>query len=329
MAQALVETDVQVVLAGANWDVQPPAGRNWIVTAIGSSTFVGVVPNQVPQVDVGVFDGAIGPSHMLRSTDVRGWYREQQFMLSNGNYLRLNNPGAAQANISISAKIIRDYGAGTGIVTTDVQTVVAGATYSIQPPAGDNWIVRDIGSNQWVGAAPAGLPNVTVELNDGTFTAMLARGIDTRMWEQELEIYVDNGNYVDITNGALVAGVLSFIGELIRSKGAGATIVRSDLQNCLALASVDFRPPAGEEWEITGIGAATWVGVSPLAFPAITAHIFDGTNASMIMSQLSWLQHGHRSRIHVDNHDYLRLTDTSNVAQNVGISAVLTQRFAG
>lgn len=329
MSEHLVVSDVQVVLAGANWDVQPAAGYNWEVTQIGSSTWVGVPPNAVPQVDVGIFDGAIGPSHILRSTDNRGWLRPQKLMISNGNYLRLNNPGGAQANVSISAKIIRNYGAGLGIVRTDVQTLIAGATYSVQPPAGDNWLIHDIGSNQWVGAAPAGLPNVTVELTDGVLTAMVARGIDFRMWGDEIELYVDNTNYVDLTNDALVAGVVCFVAECIRSKGAGATLVRTDVLACLALASVDFQPPAGHEWEITQFAAANWVGVSPAALPNITAHLFDGTNASMIMSQANLVNQLNKIKIHVDNTDYLRITDASNLPQSVGISAILTQRYAG
>lgn len=321
MAIATVTTDVQLVGAGLNLDILPPVGEDQEVTDIGSSVWVGVVPNTRPQVDVGIFDGALGPSHILRSTDVRGWYRKQRILLSRTNYLRLNNPGGAGANISFSAKIIRRYGTGVSIVLTDVQAIGAGLVLSIQPPAGQDWRITEFGSDQWIGAGVAGLPNLLIQITDGVLVATLMQSTDTRQWDAELDLPVTNANYVDVTNTAGVLANVSFSAELIRNYGTGPSIVRSDVLACVGGASVDFIPPLGEEWKVTGIAGATWVGGAPLAFPDLTAHIFNGILAGQIQVQTCWNKQGNPFEIMIDNANYLRLTDTSGIAQSVGIAA--------
>lgn len=322
-----VNTDIQVVGALANYDVQPPLGQDWEVTDIGSSAWVGVPPNTIPQVDVGLYDGALGPAHFIRSTDVRGWYRPQHFWIDNNNYLRLTNPGGAGANISFSTKLIRNYGAGLSIVKSDLQTLAAGIAHDVQPPAGEDWAIHDIGSTDWLGAAPAGLPNVTVALTDGVLVATVLSPVNTRLWEAEMALYATNTNYVRITNNAGGAATVAFSAELLRSFGAGTTIVRTDLLNCGIGASVDFIPPAGEEWKVSAIAAGTWIGVAPLAFPEITAHIFDGANASEVLDSTSWKSNGHKQDFEIDHTDYMRITNLDVAAQDVGISAILTKHY--
>lgn len=329
MAIPTVVTDVQLIGAGLNLDTQPPAGEDWEITDVGSSVWVGAVPNTRPQVDVGIYDGLLGPSHVLRSTDVRGWYRKQRLLASRTNYLRLNNPAGAGADISFSGKLIRRYGTGTSVVLTDVQNIGAGLALVIQPVAGQDWRITDFGSDAWVGAAPAGLPDLTVELTDAApLVAAILQGTDTRQWDAELDIPVNNVNYVTATNTALGAANVSFSAELIRDYGTGASIVRSDLRNCAGGLSVDFIPPAGEEWKVTAIAAATWVGVPPLQFPDVTVHIFGAALASQIQVQTCWNKQGNAFEIMIDNANYLRITDTSGVAQDVGIAAELVLQYA-
>lgn len=327
MAVAVV-TDVQIVLAGANWDLQPPIGEDYKITAMGSSVWVGVPPNQVPELDIGLFDGALGPSHILRSTDIRGWFRRQNIVISNANYLRINNPGAGNANVSMSVERLREFGpGGADIVRSDIQQLAGAATWSAQPPVGENWAFYDFGSTAWVGAAPAGLPNLQVDLTDGVDLCTLLQGTERRLWDAELTLYANNANYLDITNSAGVQADICFIAELIRDFGAGPGIVTSDVQQCVGAASVDFQPPAGHEWLVTAFGAATWIGVSPNMYPDCTVHIFDGVNASMIASQTNALLQTHDVRIAITNGNYLRMTDTSGVAQDLGISAKVTQEY--
>ena len=113
-----------------------------------------------------------------------------------------------------------------------------------------------------------------------------------------------------------------------RYGGSGDSVVRNDLLNAGAAGSVDFQPPAGYEWRITGVAAALWVGVPPLLFPDITVHVFDGTLASQVQSQINWKNQGHAMEILVHNTDYLRITNANALAQDVGIVAEMVQRYA-
>lgn len=334
MAQARVITDVQAVLGGANLDIQPAAGQVYEVTAVGSSVaFVGVPPAALPDVSVGLYNGAIGPAHFIRSTDLRGQYRPQKWILDNGNYLRITNDAVGAANISVSGRIYQDFGLSTAnnVCMSDVQALGAGVTYTLQPAAGDDYIVHDIGSDTWVGAAPAGLPNVRADLTDGVLTAILLQGTDARKWEPNLQILISNGNYLNLVNTAGAGAVIGFSAELFsRSGAAGTTKTRTDLLAVGAGAAVDFTPATGEEWEVTETGASVWVGVPPLAFPDISVQVWDTAAAigGIVQNNANWLNNGHKTSIHIDNGHPLRITDTGGAGLTAGICALLTQSFA-
>lgn len=327
MARQTVYSDVQLVATLANLDIQPPAGQVWEVTDVGSSVWVGVAPAEVPQVDVGLFDGVLGPSHILRSTDTRGWNRRQRIMINNNNYLRLNNPGLAGANISHSCRLIQEYGIGLSVCLTDIQAIAGAAVLTIQPPAGSDYKVHDIGSDIWVGAAPAGLPDVQVDLTDALLPAIIMQSTDTRQWDAELEIFINNANYITITNTGALANI-SYSAELYRRYGAGQSVVISDLQAIGALGNVDFQPALGVEWRITGIAGSLWVGVPPASFPDFTVHMFDGAIASQLVDQADIKGQGNLIELMVDRTEYVRITDTSGVGGNVGIIGEMIQRYA-
>jgi len=327
MGQATVMNNTVLVGAGANQDIQPPITQDWEVTAIGSSVWVGVVPFQLPQVDVSLFDGTI-QAEIIQSTDVRGWQRPLKIQINNGNYLRLNNPGGAGANISWSAKLVRYFGAGTSNVVSDLATVGAAATWDVRPGVGYDWKISDFASNTWVGAAPAAVPNIDVNLTDGTLVAQILDPVSGRLWETQLELFAGRTVYLRMTNTAGAPAVLGFTGEIYRYFGAGASVVESILGNAGIAGSVDFQPADGEEWRVTCVAGATWVGVPPLLFPDLTVHFFNGTIASQISSQTDWLMNGHVPEIVIENANYLRVTNTNAAAQNVGVSAELIQRYA-
>ena len=323
-------TDVQAVLAGANLDVQPAAGFVYKLTGFGSGTWVGVPPNAIPQISVGIFDGAIGPSHILRSTDIRGWYRKQNVLINNGNYCRITNDAGAPANVSFSGEIYQAYGTGAAasVCVTDVQTILAGALLTLQPAVNQDMVVRDIGSSLWVGAAPAGLPDVTVSLTDGVLASVIMQATDTRQWEPEIEIYINNTDYITIQNTNALAAAVSVVAEIVRDFGTGVSGVVSNVVAVVGGAVADFQPGVGFEWVMTMTGAATWVGVAPLAFPDVTVAIFDGLIGGNIQNNANWLSNGSPIKIHCNNGNYIRITDTSAAPQNVCASGYIYQQFA-
>lgn len=328
MGYQTVNSGLVLVGAGANQDIQPPASQDWEVTAVGSDVWVGVQPFQVPQVTVSLFNGT-DIAEILRSTDVRGWFRRQKLHINNTNYLRLTNPGGAGANVSWSARLTRFFGTGASNVISALQVLGAAATFDVQPPEGVDWLITDVGSDQWLGAAPAGVPNIDLDLTDGTLQTQILDPASERLWEAELELFSSRDNYLQIENTAGVQAVVCFVGVIYRNYGGSSdSVVINDLQNVGAAVSVDFQPGDGYEWRVTALGGATWVGVPPLLFPDITVHITDGTIASQIQSPINVMNQGHPMEILVDSTNYLRITNTNVAGQDVGIVGERVQRYA-
>jgi len=322
-----IMTDVQLVGAGANLDALPAAGFEWEVLEVGSSVWVGVAPNAVPQVNVGIFNGLIGPAWILQAVNTRGWNRVQRLHVNVTNYLRLNNPGGAGANVSFVAKVARAFGAAASNVITQLATVAAGANWDLIPVAGIEWLITDVGSSLWIGAAPAGLPDVTVQIFDATLAATVCRGADVRGWDKNMHLLFNTANYLRLTNTNAAQAVLGISGVVARAFGAGATVVETDVQAIGAGANVDVRPAAGEEWCVYEIGASVWLGVSPAALPALTVQIFDATLASTILTSTDWKGWLNDMQIYIDNTNYLRFTDTGG-GGNFCISAALTRQYS-
>ncbi len=327
MGYNTVMSDVQLVGAGANYDLQPPLNQDWRLIHVGSDIRVGVAPNTIPDVDVSLFDG-VNQGNFLTGANTRGWYRRQNICISNANYVRALNNGA-QANVSFSCELIQYFGTGLSVVMSDVQNVGAAAVLDVQPPINQDWYVYDFGSDQWLGAAPNAVPEMEVEIFDGVNVARFLDSTEIRQWNSEMKLPINNANYLRLTNADGVnAADLCWSAELARISGTGMTIVRTDVLVAGAGANVDFQPPAGEEWAIRMIGASVWAGISPNQYPDITASFWDGVNASTleIATDLAFQQHS--MDIRVDNVNYLRCLDTGGAGLNVGIAAELTQMYA-
>lgn len=320
----MTRTDVQLVAALGNLDLQPAVGLDMEITEIGSSAWVGVPPNAVPEVNVGIFDGLIASFFML-STDVRGWNRRQSIHIHNGHYLRLTNPNAlAGANISYTGRVSRSYGAGVSRVISDIQTVAAAGNMDIRPlTAGLEYKITDVGASVWIGGAPANLPDCTVSIFDGVNVAQFMQGTDVRGWNKQLEIYIERGHYLRLTNTNAANNNLAVSGVVSRAYGAAPTMSRSDVQVVPVAAVVDYIPAVGEEWRVTDIAADTWVGVAPAALPNVTVSIFDGLIGSNVMIPTDDKGWHNPIEILIDNTHYLRLAAAAAVV--VGISAVVSR----
>ena len=328
MGYPTVMNTIQTVGAGLNVDIQPPITQTWRVTDVGSDLWVGVLPNAVPNINVSLFDGTI-QAEFLTAANVRGWYRKQNLVIDNALYLRIANAGLGNANVSTSIELITYFGAGASVSRSAIQTVGAGLTVDIRPATDiEDWTIYDVGSSVWLGAAPVAVPDVEVDLNDGALVARIMDSTETRQWEPEQKLFVTRANYITLTNAGLANANIAWSAELLRYFGGGASIVRSDVQAVGAGLNIDFRPPVGEEWDVTIVGSSAWVGISPAQFPNITVSLFDGTIASTIQTATSWKGNGHALSVKVDRDRYLRVNDASGAGQNVGISAQLTQRYA-
>ena len=99
-----------------------------------------------------------------------------------------------------------------GDVVSDVQSIAAGANMDFQPGAGVEVMITEIGSNQYIGTTPNKVPDLTVALFDGTYLAIIRRGSEVADWRRPLKLFLNNTNYLRITNTAGVTASIGYTG---------------------------------------------------------------------------------------------------------------------
>lgn len=330
MGYPTVKNGIQTLAAGASLDIRPPLATQVLrITAIGSDQWAGVLPNAIPEITVSYNNGTL-TADVLRSTDLRGWYRKLNLVVDRDIYITITNDAAVDANISYSVELVDEYGlGGASICRSAIVAVGAGLTLDIRPATDiEDILIHDFASSAWLGAGPVGVPEIEVEQNDGTLVARYLDSTEIRQWEAELKLFANRNDYITITNADVAQANIAYSAELRRWYGAGATNVRSDVLAVGAGANVDFRPPVGEEWEVTLFGGSVWGGISPAQLPDITVSLFDGTIASTLQTATSLLNNGHAVKVLVDNDRYIRINDAGGAGQNVAIAAELIQRYA-
>jgi hypothetical protein len=323
---ARVFSTVQALGAGLTYDVRPPLGQDWEVTDMGSSAFVGVAPLAVPNLTAGLFDGVVALPALFRFSSlaaphVRGWLHPPKIFINNTNWLRITNPEAGGINVAISAILTRDYGPnGMSSVISDVATVIAAQVTAVRPPIGDDWVITDVGSSRWVGAQPAGLPNVTVDLTDGINAALVASGADTRGWTIPRDIHINNNTWLTLTNPGGAGAVIGWSGYRSSFYGPNGQSSVASFTAVLGAGAVGaVRPPVGEEWEVTEIGCSVWVGAPPASLPSILVSMTDGVTAPILQQgtdDKGWLGY---MRYFLTRNVWMTLTD-AGAGSNVGVS---------
>lgn len=203
----------------------------------------------------------------------------------------------------------------TTLVSNMQAAVGAGATHDVQPPAGHEYLITEIGGDAaFVGA----VPDVQLAIRD----AVLA---DAIVWidptttpncrGHKLELYLTNGNYMRLTNTAAGANNLSWFGKEVKPGNS-----RVDLQAIGAGASIDIQPPAGETWKITTLGSSTW---NAAGYPDVAVGLTDGVLQASMIVQATMLRGWNRNQgLIVDNAAYMRVTDISGAGIVFGYSGL-------
>jgi hypothetical protein len=192
--------------------------------------------------------------------------------------------------------------------------VGAGATVDVQPPAGHEYLIRDVaGDAAFVGA----VPEVQVAIRDGVLADAIV-WIDPTTTPnkrgRQLELYLTNTNYMRLTNTAAGANNVSWFGREVRPG-----LSRVDLVNIAGGATVNIQPPAGEVWRITEIGASVWTA----AYPDVNLIVTDGVLvASLILDSTMARGQEKALNLYIDNVTYLAVTDTSGGGLVFGYSGV-------
>jgi len=192
-------------------DIRPPVGQTWRITEIGSELYNG--GDDHPELVIGITDGALVASVILREADHRAQYKAYDWIIDNDIYLRVTNNAAADVDFAYSGVLIAEEFIGS------VQDVVGSATLDIQPPATQEWVITEIAAETWAGVAPNGYPDIRVSLYDGaTVSDILEEGAGVSLgWNRRLLLHVDNATYLRITEVSAGNNEVGVLGYLKRS----------------------------------------------------------------------------------------------------------------
>lgn len=205
----IVITDMVTVPNGGSVNIQPPDGETWRITEIGSELY-GVANH--PEVSIGITDGILVASMILREQDNRAQEKALDWIIDNALYLRLTNTAAADCDVAYCGVRVPYSSIGS------VQNVPGAATLDIQPSATEEWVVTEFAAQRWSGFAPNGTPDISVSLYDAIDQALImAAGIVTVCWNRRTLLHIHNSAYVRIQENSGVANEVGVLGYLKRT----------------------------------------------------------------------------------------------------------------
>lgn len=159
-----------------------------------------------------------------------------------------------------------------------VFTLAASASIAVQPPSGEEWVIRDVG-----------LANtVTVELTNGTIVDSYLRYTNSSGWARKTSWYINNSVYIRITNPSGASAVITYYTGMVTNV-SGTAAGRADavvaVQNVAASASITVQPPSGETWMLLDVSSAaqTGSGVNDVA-PQVSVSMTDGTTSVAVFA---------------------------------------------
>lgn len=318
MPSMLIGNISAAVAGAAVQNVQPPAGEAWVIYEVGSDTpFVG---NQ-PDLSYGIVDGVLTLADIVQDpTDApdKGT-RPKEIYITNGNYLEITNTAAGNANVGWTGERVDP----NKVITDMVTCPTAGLGYvDIQPPVGQTWRITEFGAELYDAATDH--PEVSVGITDGALAASIILQEDCdRAQNKALDWIIDNTIYLRVTNSAAADVDVCYSGILIPEASIGS------VQDVVGSAVLDIQPPAGQEWVITEIAVQTWTGVPGAADVGdISVSLYDGAVLSELLEPLASLAWNRKLHIHIDNANYLRITEISTANNEVGILGYLKRSFS-
>jgi hypothetical protein len=193
-----VRTRIVTAPNGGTVNVQPPAGEVWEVTEIGAET---ANATNEPDLIITLATALVAGSVLATGARDPVWDSGLGWILTNTVFLTLAPIGAADNDIGLS--IIRVDKEGFCAAAA----IGAAATVAIQPPEGVEAVVTGVGGSVLAGVAPAGGPDLTLQMTDGVTPATIANAgsvADSLIKNRAFELEIDNTIYLQVvdTGGA-------------------------------------------------------------------------------------------------------------------------------
>lgn len=158
------------ITAGGTSTIQPPAGEQWSITAYFT----------LNQVTLEATDGTLTDEIAGGGSNVYN----TRIPIDNALYLQFNNTDACDAREAAyhGSKI-------SSTMTGDMVDITAGGTSTIQPPAGDDWVVQTIY-----------VSNGLIEVDSTDGTDVVPDILGTTTIQEDTHIPVTNANYLRFNN---------------------------------------------------------------------------------------------------------------------------------
>lgn len=309
-------TDIELAVAGAGaFIIQPAAGHAYCLEEVSSNqAFVGGVPDVAVALDDGVHTTCIlklDPATAVQKD------RKLEIYLTNALYATVTNTAVGAANIGYFGKQVN-----VNNVRSLIVTAPNGGNVDVQPPVGETWKVTEIGA-ETLGAAQH--PNITMYLTNGVLTvSALTDETHNAKWDKAWNLILSNANYLNI---APIAAA---------DNDVALSIVRVALQpfcgivDCVGAATIDIQPAAGQQAVVVDIAGETWAGIAPVGTPDAAVALWDGVNISDVMtagSVADALIHFRQMELRIHPAAYLRVTDVSGGANEIGWSGFVERQF--
>lgn len=103
-----------------------------------------------------------------------------------------------------------------GDIVSNIANVAIGGTLTFQPAAGEEYIIMGVGSDQWVGGPPNGMPAIVLTIFSGVIFSLIAASNNNPKLMSNFKLAINNTNYLRINNVSGAIANLSYWG--IRTK---------------------------------------------------------------------------------------------------------------
>lgn len=209
--------------------------------------------------------------------------------------------------------------------STLISGVSDAGSFDIRPPAGEAWCITDFWSSIRLAG---GVPDLSVAFAGGGFTAgdiIIDPATAIQKQARMMEIYIDNNFYLTVTE----RGAASVIGW------NGYQVIPDDVKTRIvtvpdaAPAKFDVRPPVGEVWKVTEIGAETYNAANhPDVIMTLDSDARQGAIIAQGTDDHYWAG---KMAIYLSNDYYLSFDAIAAADNDVGLSIIRVplEIFAG
>jgi len=308
--------------------VIPPPGVGWLVSDFSNDhVFIGTVP--CPDLEVSLTDG-LGTAGIVLldpALDLTGRRtRQLKLYVTHDLYFTITNTSAIGANLGYFGERVP-----AGNIRSGHFAVGAGLQVALAAAANETWCITEYGASAWTV-----LPALDINPNCDLGLTTVAGGLIANRITQSLQARAQDKQPNIIIDELLLLTVFSTPG--IEFYYSAIRIPESSIGSITDVVGgggtpwVDIRPPDGEEWVITEIGAQAWAGAgSPADLPDVIVALRTtvGPDDSNIMEDGALLSERWNTDaiMKIDHDHYLRITDNSGANNEVCVSGYLQRVY--